>query len=1196
MPTNYTPEQQAAVDFRKKRLLLSAAAGSGKTRVLVGRVIERIEHEKLDLEDFLIITFTRAAAAELRDRFAKALSERAAETGDRHLARQITASKRGITTIDSLCSMLIRENAHLSSVAGRRIVSAGELEKMRKTARSAALERIYSDESSDISALRESTAYGRSDKRLCAAVEQMYDHIREHPFPDAWCDELLREYASGDFGATRFGAELSSSVLRSLLGGKQLLELAKKTLQPNNKLFEAYSPVLDDDLSRINIAIAALNSNDLSGAYHILLPTDKRLPTVKGATGDPLKLRMQDLRGEWKEIKKRLLKLIAAPESYTDELAAALPAMRGLIRAANIFGEELERVKELRRAAEFSDYAHAAVELLAERSEDGSIVPSAIAESFGSRYREILVDEFQDTSELQTMICDLLSAGDGRSLFMVGDVKQSIYRFRLARPEIFLDRLTSYPSASDGDENARLELTQNFRSRTEILDAANYIFRRTMAGGASEIVYDDAQRLNPGRAEPYDPAFATELCVVGVPAGTSSAEAYAAEAVYVASRIREMLDAAPFLPEGDALRAARPDDFAVLLRATKGKAWLYRQALENLGIRCASGGESGVSSELLCLMSVLAAVDNPYLDVPLVGAMLSPAFGFSADELAQIRAAAPGVRSFYDAVRINARSGDAKTTEFIEKLTTFRKNAGRMSADKFILYLYAETPIVGAFSALEGGSARRERLNLAYLKARAYAKESRYGLHGFVEYLEGAIERGEIASEGGGSGVTITSIHKSKGLEFPIVFVSALAAQFNAEDTRGDILLHPTLGAAMKVYDRARHYVYPSGATIAIGERIRRESLAEELRILYVAMTRAREKLILTCAFADSAKKLGGILASGWLGEASFAGAVSPAEWLLPLVCEHPDGADLRTIAGSSTVDAAAEGHFKVKFIELEPSGTAAHGAADLTADAAVDETLIARIAQNLEFSYPAEGLSAVPSKLTATQLKGLRAERELDEADDSLDGYEADPSEDEQPSEPTRRYFNFTAKRPRLVARDRALTPTERGTALHTVMQFARYKALRSRESASDEVARLLSLGFITPEQAEAATREVDKLVAFAESELCRRALASIDLRREFKFSILEPAERYFPNAPSGEKVLLQGVCDLFFEEDGALVVVDLKSDRVTPSTERSVADGYAPQLDAYGRALARIFGKPVRERLIYFFATGHTVAVDAL
>lgn len=1196
MAVNFTPEQQAAVDFRGKRLLVSAAAGSGKTRMLVGRVVERIERERLDLEDFLIITFTRAAAAELRDRFSAELASRAAETGDRHLRRQTTASKQNITTIDALCAQIIHEYSHLVDIAGYRIASDGELEKMRVEARAAALERIYADTSGDAAAFREAMSYGRSDRKLAEAVEQMYDHIREHPFPDEWKRRLIDEYSKGSFDDTHFGAELAGAALRQVRGGVRMLEQAKALLEGDDSLNAAYGAAFDDDLKHAREALKSLDKRRLSDAYAELDSPNAKLETVRGRKGDPLKERVQTLRNAWKKIKERAAKLIACPDDYTAELAAALPAVRGLLAAADIFGEELMRVKSQRRAAEFGDFAHATVKLLAERRQDGSYAPSAIAETYGSRFREVLVDEFQDTNEIQTMICDLLTAGEGRSLFMVGDVKQSIYRFRLARPEIFLDRYRTYPDITEGKDDARASLTQNFRSRAEVLELANYVFRRTMDGGAAEIEYDDAQRLYPGRTDEADDAFTPELCMIDPPEGSTSVDAYSAEAVYVAGRVRSMLRGELLIPDGaGGKRPPKPEEIAVLLRNPGGKAWLYRQAFENLGIPCGTSGESGVSVELLTLLSVLTAVDNPYLDVPLVGAMLSPVFGFTADELALIRAHGHGERTIYGAVRRAARDGNARAAEFIEKLEALRREAGKSTADKFILHLYAETPLVGAFSALPGGAARRERLNLVYMKARAYARESRYGLHGFIEYLEGAVERGEIASGGDSSGVTVTSVHKSKGLEFAVVFYSALTNNFNFADTRGDILLHPELGAGIKICDRARRYIYPSGAWCAISERIKRETLAEELRIVYVAMTRAREKLIMTFAYPDARKKLKTILSSGWLDEASFVTANSPAEWLLPLAAEHPCGKTLRTLGGTDFVLDDAEGCFDVKFVEMTRTGTTAITDASQDDGDEVDEALLAEIAAKLEYDYPAAALRTMPSKLTATQIRGLRSDDD-ESVEESDESDEPESTDDGTASALPKRRFAFQTRRPRLITQDTSLTPTERGTAIHTVMQFARFEELETPERATAEVERLEREKFVTPEQAAAVKKEVAKLCDFHSSDLCRRALASPSLRREFKFSLLDEAQRYFPVAGEDERVLLQGVCDMFFEEDGELVVVDFKSDRVSVAGEVEHAEGYAPQLDAYARALERIFGIKVRERLIYFFATGHTIPVGEM
>lgn len=1186
---NYSESQRAAIDFRGDKLLVSAAAGSGKTLVLVGRVLDRVEREHLDLEDFLIITFTRAAAAELRDRFSAEIGKRAAG-GDKHMRRQLTASKENITTIDAFCASVVREYAHLTDIAGRRVLSEGELSKLREQARASALERVYSAADDDIEAAIAALGYGRADDRFAEAIERIYDHTRNHPFPRVWRDMVIREYSKSDFSDTVFGETLARSALGLADGGIQLLEKALELAKTDSATFAKIIAVIESDLDCAKRARQALGDTRLAEASELLNEKSKSFPTPRGLGDDPLKERIKTLRDMWKDkLKKRAAKLVSASDECSAELRAQLPAIRGLLKAAEMFGEEFDRVKASRRAADFSDYTHAAVDLLASPLPNGGYEPSAAARAVSAKFREVLVDEFQDTNEIQTFLCDLLCAEQGHSLFMVGDVKQSIYRFRLARPDIFLARYASYPPLADGRNTAVQDLSENFRSRAEVIGSVNYFFRRIMTGGASEINYDGGQYLYAGRTDPPRPDCATEFCVLDASAsedmGTTASERTDLEASYVASRISELLHDGFLIKDGDTERPIRPDDIAILLRSPKNRALRYRQALENLGIPCDSAADGGIGAELMTLLSVLTAIDNPYLDVTLIGAMLSPIFGFTADELARLRASARHETTVYGSVLAAARSGDAKSAEFVEKLKEYRRSVGMLSVDKFLLKLYAESGIVGIYSAMDGGAVRRERLNLVYSKARQYAKQSRYGLHGFIEYFESSIERGEFASEGSGGGcegVRVMSVHGSKGLEFAVVFYSSLGSEFNTKDLDSNLLLHPKLGAAMKIFDRERRYVYPSGAWSAVAECLRGELIAEELRIMYVAMTRAREKLILTCVLPDAEKELAKRLAVPWLGNSSLAIAKSPKDMLIPLAAEHPDSAELRAIASSDEVCELepTDGALNVRVIGLRrDDGSARTEQFEPTVEAGADADVYDTLRRNLGYAYPAPELAELPSKLTATQLKGLRA----DEPED------VEPSEEDEP----RRRFVFQTRRPRFVSERDALTPTERGTAIHTAMQFADYASCATEDGALAEIDRLEREKYLTAVQADAVRKEIDKVRGFAASDLCRRALASDDLRREFKFSILDDANRYFPAAPDGEKVLLQGVCDMFFAEDGGVTVVDFKSDRVSVSTERQRAAEYAPQLDAYARALERIFAKPVKRRVIYFFATGHEIEV---
>jgi len=1216
MPVKLTDEQRDAVVCRNREMLVSAAAGSGKTRVIVERIMSRITGpERRNIDDFLVITFTNAAAAELRDRFEREISSRISETpSDRHLKKQLSLlAKAQITTIDAFCLSVVREFNHLCDLSPSvSIVDGAEADLLRSEALENTLESLYEEieSNTDFAELASLLSASRDDRLLAGAVSDAYTKIQSHPFPDIWMEETIRVYENcpDDFGDTVWGNILLKEAVSTAEAAKRILETALDLLKDEPSLECKYAPALRDD---IGVAEGFVSSagNGWDAAVEAASAPLSRLAAAPRDCDPVLRDRIKSMREVWKKIYGTISESISEQSRvHIDEIRRILPAIRGLFAAVKRYEREYGRIKSSRNLVDFNDVSHAVIKLLCRRS--GELTePTEVAELIGGRYAEVLIDEFQDTNGIQTLIADMLTRGRN-NLFMVGDVKQSIYRFRLAEPEIFISRYNTYKDYSDalGDGvPVRMILSKNFRSRPEVVDAVNSVFKKLMVGGFTQISYGEREKLHVGRVCAGDPAddgsgndyetsyapggFNPEFMVIDIPEAEDDEEdsvgKLEAEAAYVAKRIRSMLDGGFQVEEDGIMRNLRPGDIAILLRSASSKASYFERALSANGIESCTERSGPIrTAELLALLSLLKVIDNAYQDIPLIGVMNLPIYRFTPDELTEIRSADRSA-SMYDAVRKSAGKGNEKCKALIESLSSFRTYAAENGIDRLIRHVYSVTGLPGIFSAMAGGAERRRNLMRLYEHAAKYVSSGRHGISGFINYIERTMENGTFGSDEafGDDAVRIMTIHKSKGMEFPVVFICDISCKFNLDDTRKPVLIHPKYGIGLRILDQDRMYQYPTAVYTAISRKLREESLAEEMRILYVAMTRAKEKLIMTCALPGAAVKLQSILKNAdGLGIERIRSADGPAKWLVPILASHPSGARLREISGSDYFSADEPGTWITDVITAGFSDEPETGREDDTAVQRLKEAsgssevkaseelppdvdeLAVTIRERLDYRYPFAGLSQVPSKITATQLKGKAYESELTEN-----------------AEVVSRPLSHL-RRPRFAAGITGLTPAEKGTALHLAMQFADIMKCRDRESIEKEIGRLRESRILSGLQADAVDPE--KILRFVESDLGKRVYAAKSVKREFKFSILDEAGRYYPDAPAGEKLLVQGVCDLFFEEDDGIVVVDFKSDKVSRSGLSAKAGEYRPQVELYAYALEKITGKTVKEKFLYFFS----------
>ena len=1157
-----TPSQKLAIEDRGGELLVSAAAGSGKTRVLTERLMRWITEGDAprSIDNFLIITFSTAAAAELRSRISEELSARAAaDPGSKRLRRESALVRRAqIGTIHSFCSALLREYAGRAGIAPDfAIADEDRARELRRLSLETVLEAAYAEAEPGFIQLADTVGAGTDDRRLESLVLELHGKLQSHARPGDWAARQSELFETGaeDAADTPWGRELLESAADELLWWAGEFDELVRSLAGFEKMGKAYVPSFSETASSLRGAAkrAAEGWDALREALPIAFP---RLGTLRGGGEDPeLAERAKARREACKKAAKRLEKGFTLPSAQLlRDMRATAPAMRALLKLVGDFDAEYTRRKRRRSLLDFADLEHLAARLLTEP--DGS--PTETAREVSRRYAEVMVDEYQDVSLVQDMI--IRAASDsGRRLFMVGDVKQSIYRFRLADPTIFLKKYESYADAPQPEGvPRRVFLRESFRSRGEVVDAVNAVFGCLMSKGLGEMEYDERARLRAGLEYP-GVVPVPELVAVPLPGADEDEERpdkIEVEAAYAARMMRRLVETGAKISEGSALRPLGYGDIAVLLRSVNVSGPVWRRVLAREGVPVEAGQSGGFfeAPEVAVIISLLAIIDNPRQDVALISVLRSELFGFTNDELTEIRLMS-GEGDFYAALSARAEVSE-KARAFLDTLDRLRDFARDSELATLIWEIYESLGCMALCSAMRDGEGRRARLLRLFELARSFETTGWRGLRRFLDWLRSMRERGEepaFPDEDGGGAVRIMSIHRSKGLEFPVVFIGDTARQFNRSDLRGSVLVHPELGLGPKFTDAARGIEYPTLARRAVANRLERELLSEELRLLYVAMTRARERLFITCAMADPQKTMDKL--------APAAQEHIPAQALLPMrsMAEWLICAALGTGGRALTLSIGGDEEGAPRRVT-----PAAQPEPERTGEEAVPVDFDALLA----WRYPHAGAETLPSKLTATELKSL-----------------AEP--DAESAELLPRAAR-TFRRPDIALAARRLTAAERGTATHLALRYLELGALTTPEAAREAVDRLAAAGKLSAR--EAAAVDGAGRCRFALSPLGRRIAAAPRVLREFPFALLCPAERFFPGA-EGEELLLQGVVDCCLIEPDGAVIVDYKTDRIAPEAAPERAKRYAAQLETYAWAVSRITGLAVKAKIVYFLQPGEAV-----
>ena len=1176
-----TPQQRAVVENRGGTLLVSAAAGSGKTKVLVDRVVERIRQEGKNIHEFLIITFTNAAAAELRSKISAALSKALAEEpNNRHLRRQLNLMHLAqISTVHAFCGALIRQYGYSLEVpSDYAMLEDARREEMLSRTLSDLLEERYSAMTPEFSLLSDTLGAGRTDQALENLVRSLFEKMLSQPNPEGWPHSIPLELEEQkEPGHTVFGQILLADTRQRIGWLIDRHSWAIAQMQGDEKLTPKYLPAYEAQKRALTAILKALD-----GPWDQIAPllTLDYPRLVVQKYPDPGKLNA--IKAVRADMKKQLEKLSAlfsrTGTALLQEQNQLAPALRVLCDLAQALYRRFSAEKRRKNLLDFSDQEHLAIRLLL----DTKGRPTDVAREVAQRYAEIMVDEYQDSNRVQELIYTAIVRGNDENRFLVGDVKQSIYGFRQAEPALFLEKYQRYTPAerAASGEPRKLILSKNFRSRPEILEAVNHTFSCIMRREVGELDYGADESLYPGLSDyPSDKQSHVALYLLSTPKhsagqdgnqGADDLNKYQKEAAWVAAKIVTLLDAGIPVRDGDGTRAVQPKDIAILFRSRSPMS-IYQNALLRAGVPVAGGAGDDLfeTPEVQVLLNLLRVLDNPHQDIPLLAVLCSPLYRLSNDQLGTVRAVSSQPR-FYDAMTECQEDWCVQTLSSLEAL---RAKAAATSANLLVWELLENTGLLAAYSAMEQGQRRRANLLRIYDIARETAGGNYLYLYELIRTLDRMEQSGAEGDPGNQDGVTLTTIHKSKGLEYPVVFLCDLSRQFNFLELGDSVLLDGDLGIGAKITDPDRRIRYPGLAYQALEVKKRKQLIAEEMRILYVAMTRPKDYLFMTY----TGEKLSGVL------EGLLPGAGCPAEpwavkevrclgdWVLLSALSRIEAGELFRLCSRPQCQLTASEHpwkIAVQTIETVPEVHYTPSQAQ-SAQKTVSVPAPEQLVRAMTWQYPHQAAQHTPSKVTATELKGRAKDQEAQE----------------DAAAPRKMPM---LSRPEFILEHKGFSPTEQGTATHQFLQYANFSVLTTRDGVISELDRMVDEEFLTELQADAVRPE--EIIGLFTSPLGHRMLSAKELLREFKFSLLTDADAIYSGL-EGEQVLLQGVVDAAILEPDGITVIDFKTDRVSPEQTALRAEQYRGQLSTYRDALSRIFGKPVKQTILYFLKPGMEV-----
>lgn len=1225
MERNWTKEQREVIELRGRNLLVSAAAGSGKTAVLVERIIRKITDEShpVDIDRLLIVTFTNAAAAEMRERIGLALASALETQPDNvHLQRQQTLLHNAqITTIHSFCLYVIRNYFHrIEMEPDFRVAEEGELKLLQSDVLDNVLERYYAEGKPEFLTLSETIDTGKTDRLLKETILKLFSFAMSYPWVEEWlegCRKPFHVENMEEFEALDMTAELLD-YLANLSGqwAQQLRQCRNLALMEDGP--QKYEALLQQETEMLE---GITDCHTYQEYYQYIQGISfGRLPALRKFAGDMRKkeqvMKMRDeVKDSVKKIKAQFF--FQSPHKVVEDIKKSRASADMLIEVTLAFIQAFAEKKREKNILDFNDQEHFALKILVD---EHTHAPSRTAEELRKNYEEIMIDEYQDSNHVQEAILRAVSAEaeGGHNIFMVGDVKQSIYRFRMARPELFMEKYEAYTSGES--ENQRVDLHKNFRSRPQVLETVNDIFRKIMNHDIGNITYDDQAALYAGASFPEGKPgmFDTRLLVIQPQEAGKSAENLQAkepagklpelktpelEARAVGTEIRRMMKGQLVKDEdsaqegGEGLRPVRYGDMVILLRSLGEWADTFVKVLGEMGIpvRATSGTGYFSALEVQTALNLLKLLDNPRQDIPMAAVLSSPIVGLTGEELAMLRVQHPR-EEFYQAVlQYKPQEGNAETAgkiqRFLQLLQKYRKKVCYTPIHQLLYEILEETGYQAYVYALPGGEVRKANLEMLVEKAIAYENTSYRGLFHFIRYME-QLQKYEVdfpLADGDEAEdvVRIMSIHKSKGLEFPIVFVSGLGKKFNSQDIREQVVLHPGLGIGMDVVDLKRRLKSPGFTRQLLARKVTLENIGEELRVLYVALTRAKEKLILTGTLRKAEEKL---------SELGIA-----VQRLSGAVCMEPEAglengqgflSFLRRLNTHTFLQfllqalAAYPGKYPVVLLEQEE--LAAEEETHMVEEELTRIDLLARVQntnlpwdriveERLSYVYPYGEERTLRTKVSVSELKHRAMDRIAKEEQLAQIGQ---PKQQER--EPYIPSFMEGAPQENMGAK--------RGTAMHRALEC--YDFTKEADSLKEQLGKMEEQGKVDGEML--GLLHVPALQEFLQTSLGRRMQGAArrgKLYKEKPFVMGKPARECLEESDSEEILLIQGIIDVFFEEEDGIVLLDYKTDSVRNGEE--LAERYRTQMELYQEAVERALGKAVKEKVLYSFCLGEEILV---
>ncbi|WP_195954450.1 helicase-exonuclease AddAB subunit AddA [Clostridium tertium] len=1238
--TKWTEDQLKAITTRGCNLLVAAAAGSGKTAVLVERIIRIITNENnpVDIDRLLVVTFTSAAAAEMRERIAAAISRSLeANPNSKVLQRQLTLlSRANITTMHSFCLDVIKNYYHVIDLDPTfRIADETENTLLKLEVINDMFEDYYESENIGFRNLIEAYSGSRDDQRLKDIILDLYRFSMSGPWPDKWLVNNAERFnieTIDDLNKTIWIDILKETIKIEVTGYIKMLEKAIGIIRDTEGL-EPYEVTFLDDLDmfiRVEESLSLGIEELYSSINNISFSRLKSVKKDKVSDEESLEI-VKSIRDS---IKKKTSKLIEDSFSMTvndalNGIKNSYPYMKMISQLTLEFINRFKEKKRERNILDFNDLEHLCLKILIENDEEDNICPSSVANGFREYFDEVLVDEYQDSNNVQEAIIDLVSRKtlENPNVFMVGDVKQSIYRFRQAKPELFLDKYNRYP-LEDGDLNRKIQLYKNFRSREEVISGVNYIFKEVMSKTVGELEYNDDEALNLGAnykenndentmiAGPIElhildksGEYTTEVEEYdgeGLVEEEEDIDSIGLEARIVARRIKELLNPDPKTgkvfkvldKETGEYRPLKYKDIVILLRATRNWSEIFLEEIGSEGIPVYADTGTGYfeTIEIRTMMSLLKVIDNPMQDVPMISVLRSPLVSFSAEELGDIRLL-DKEKYFYEIIKgvsddvyeVNEELKN-KCKIFINNLGKWRNKSIYTPIDEFIWYLYMDTAYYGYVGAMPNGKLRQANLKILFQRAKQFEQTSFKGLFNFINFINklrnssGDMGSAKILGENEDV-VRIMSIHKSKGLEFPVVFTCGFGKQFNLMDLNKSILYHDDLGLGPDYVDLERRNSYSTLAKEAIKKKILFETLSEEMRILYVAFTRAKEKLIITGATRNLEKSI-----SRWVSSAALDDEIVPAsevlkgksylDWIGMAICKHRDGEELRKYIGannSSIINDFSTWRTQMwtkNLLAVEKNEVAVdeNEETDLFINSDVDH-IDKEIERRLNYKYKYDLAGKLPSNVSVSDLK-----RSLynNENDDVIT---------------VNIFSDKEVLKPKFLQEKRGLSASERGTIAHFIMQKLDLNKVNTKEEIDTQIYSMKDKNLLTEEEIKAVQKI--SFISLFKSNLGKRLLNAFNtgklVKRELPFyteiSSLNIDSTLSEEVYGNENVRLQGIIDCIFEEEDKIILLDYKTDYVEHGKESEILDKYKIQIKYYKDAVEKITGKEVKECYLYLF-----------